>query len=269
MVNGFRGAGQAVKDGLFVLKRHPQIMLYPYLAAIFIVISFPLVNGLVFKIWDSFAHETIFSVTDNAPHNVRILLGLVTFSIFYTTLVTAYFTCAVSASVLANLEGRQTSPLYGFHAVLKHFLKVSKFAILAIFFFPISVVAQRHKLKEPKGLVSVIGSSLSLNMSQLAPVILTENKSVAATIRQSVDTLGSAWHENLVIKIGTYLAIFALIFAGLLPKLLRDTTLDQDAVYIISILAGFLISVLGYVITKVIGSVFTATLYHQAKLNKK
>jgi len=269
VTSAINGAGLAVKEGLLTIKQHPMLLIYPYLAALFIIVTFPLVNALVITVWGSLANESLFSLTDGVSNKIRILLGLVTFSFFYSTFVTAYFTCAISASVLANLDGRPVSWLYGLRMVARHLPRVSKFALLAILFFPISVIAQRHKLKQPRGVVSVIGSSLSLNMSQLAPVILTEQKSLASSIRSSADTLGSAWRQNLVIKISTYAVIFLLVVAGLLPKLLKDSPLNDDATRIITILTGVLLSLIGYVVTKVIGSVFTATLYHQAQSKTK
>lgn len=244
-------------------------MVYPFLAALFILVTFPLVNGLVFKFWNEIAHASLFSVADNSPHTLRILFGLVTFSVFYTIFVSAYFTCAMSADVLARLEGRPTPPLYGLRMVLRNFPRVSKFACLAIFFFPISIISQRHKLKRPKGVVSVIGSSLSLNMSQLSPAILTENKSLGGTIRQSVSTLGSAWRQNLVIKIGMYAAFFLLIAASFLPKLVEDRWFNSETAHIIGVLTGVMLALVGYVMTKVVGSVFTATIYHQASNQPK
>lgn len=265
----FVGAGSAVKKGLGTIKQNPQILIYPYLAALFILVTLPLANGLVFKLWDSVAHGSIFTAIDDTPRSLHILVGLVSFSLFYTIFVSAYFTCAMSADVLAKLEGRSTPPLYGLRMVGRNFLRVSKFALLAIFFFPISIFAQRHRLNRPKGGVSVIGSSLSLNMSQLAPVILTKKKSLNGTIRQSVDTLGSAWRQNLVIKIGMYGAIFLLVSASFLPKLVEDHWFNGETAHIVGVLTGVMLTLVGYVVTKVIGSVFTATLYYQASRQHK
>ena len=260
-------AGSIVRQSLSILKQDPQLLTYPYVAGFFILITFPIINSLVFKIWDSIAHNSLFSVADNAPRDLRILLGLVTFSFFYSTFVSAYFTCAISAAVLAKLENRPTPPLYGFRVVFRRFGTVTKFAFLAIFFFPLSVFAQRRKVPS-RGIVSVVGSSLSLNMSQLAPVILTENKSITATIRQTVNTLGAAWHEGLVIKIGTYAVLILLLMIGFLPKILEDYWFDSGTAHLIGTLAGVLLSLVAYVVTKVVGSVVTTNLYYQAKTTK-
>jgi hypothetical protein len=162
----------ALYGGLVVIRRHPQILIYPYLAALFILVTYPIVNGIVFKLWSSLSSESIFVSAGEGPEFLRILVGLVAFSAFYAIFITGYFNVAMAAGVQAGLEKRKVSFLYGISQVIKTFPKVTKFAVLAIFFFPLSIIAQRSKL--PKGLPGVIGSSLSLSMAQLSPVILTE-----------------------------------------------------------------------------------------------
>ena len=269
----FRGAGWAVVNGLGVLKAHPQILIYPYLAALFILLTFPVVNGLVFKVWDEVAHSTIFTtvndsaVIEETPRFLRILFGLVAFSVFYTIFVAAYFTTAMAASTLANLDKKPTTWYYGLAAVGRHFGRVTKFALIAIFFFPLSIIAQRHK--PVKELPGVIGSSLSLNMAQMAPAMLSTKQGVIPTIRQAVDTLGSAWKENLVIKVGLWIVIFAVLSAGFLPQFVQEHWVDADSAQLVGALTTILLSFVVYVVTKVIGSVFTATLYHQSSNKKK
>lgn len=268
ITDAFSGAGSAVRIGLGAIRRNPQVLIYPYLAATFILVTFPIVNGVVFEIWDSLWHSSVISLADQTPRNLRILLGLVTFSFFYTIFITAFFSAAMSAEILTKLENDKAPVTRGLSLVIKNFPRIAKFALLAIFFFPLSIIAQRHKL--PKGLPHVLGSSLSLNMAQLAPVVLFEKKSVLASIRQSVDTLGGAWKENLVIKIGLWLLILLLLSIAFLPGLLEEHWVDSDTAQLIGALSAVLLSFVGYVVAKVIGGVFTATLYHQAQgRNKK
>ena len=262
-------AWRAVLVGLSAFKNSPQILIYPYLSAVFIIATFPIVNGVVLGIWSQFDQADLTSVAEGAPPAVKAIFGLVTFSVFYTIFVAAFFTSAISAEVTANLGGRSGTSLRGLRLVLGRFWKVAKFALLAIFFFPLALVAQRQQLKQIKKIPSIFGRSLSVNMAQLAPVILTQDKSVMATIRQSVDTLGRAWAPNLVIKVCTWIVFFTVIFMGFLPGWLENAWFDSDTAHLVGIITGVLLALVGYVITKVIGSVFTATLYHQAVVSKE
>jgi len=257
MTESIRGALDVVKNSLKVVKSHPEIAAYPYAASIFIVVTYPLVSASIFAHW----YNRIFSdVGEVAPHKVAIIIGLVGFTAFYPALVTAYFTCAASISVIAKLEGRSTPPFYGLLRVAKNFLRVTRFAILSVFFFPIGIYVQRRKL--PRGLVGVLGSSFTLHMAQVAPAILTTHKRFGATVRDAIDTLGKTWREGLVLKIAMYLFIFLVIA---LPKLIQHGFFKSHA----ASNAGWLISLeLGassLVVFKVINSIFTAVMYHQAK----
>jgi len=251
------GALHVIKQTTKVLRAHPEMAVYPYSALLFIAITYPLVSANIFVRW----YSDIFSgVGQVAPHKVGAIIGLVGFSAFYTALVTAYFTCAVSAGVLAKLENRPTPPLYGLRQVLKHFFRVTRFAILSVFFFPAGIYAQRDKL--PRGFVGVIGSSFTLHMAGVAPAVLTTRKSFNATIRDSVDTLGRAWRSSLVLKIGMYLSIFIIV---VLPKLVQHGFFKSHTASNIGWLVSLELATSSYVTFKVINSIFTTVLYHQAK----
>jgi len=262
--NVFSGAFTIIRQGFKAINKDPQIMIYPYLAVLIILITFPLINSLAYGIWDKATYYTHFSITDETPQRLRILLGLVTFYVFYTGLITAYFTCAVSASVIEKLEGRPTTPLYGLRLVFRHFLRVTEFAVIAIFLFPLGIIAQYKKLGKPKGVVEVLGSSLSLQIAQLAPAILSENKNIMGTVRHSMDTLGKAWHENLVIKLIMYAVLFGLAFLSFLPKLVEHYWFDGNTSHAAGWAAAALLGASSYVVVKVIGTVFTTTLYHKS-----
>lgn len=258
--NPFVGALSVIKDSVKVAKDHPEILVYPYAALLFISITFPIVSATIFAHW----YRQIFSQTAIiTPHKTGAIVGLVGFSAFYTALVTAYFTCAVSAGVMSKLEGRPTPPFYGLLRVAKNFLRVTKFALLSVFFFPAGVYAQRRKL--PGGFVGVIGSSLTLHMAQVAPAVLTTNKKFGATIRDSIDTLGKAWHEGLILKIGMYAVIFLIVA---LPKLIQHGLFKSHGASTVGWLISLELATSSYVALKVINSIFTTVLYYQARDKK-
>jgi len=252
-----RGAAAVVKDGFKVATRNPQIVASIYSGFLFISLTYPLVGASLFAHW----YNRIFAQAgDLAPHRARIILGLVGFSVFYAALVTAYFSCAISASVLAKLEGRSTPPLYGWRQVSRHFLRITRFAFAAVFFFPMAVYAQRRKL--PKGVVGVVGNSLTLHMAQVAPEILTEHKGVGATIRGAIKTFSRTWREGLVLKVWMYIGIFLVIA---LPKLIQHYIFHSRTAANVGWLVSLELATSGLVIFKLINTVFTTVLYHQSR----
>jgi hypothetical protein len=267
-VNSFKEASIIVGEGLRTIKRDPQIMLYPYLAVLVILITFPFANQIVHDTWNKLFNYYSLGIADEAPHRVRTLLGLVTFYFYYTSLITSYFTIAIAASVLKKLEDKPTTPLFGLKIIFKHFPKVSLFAALSILLFPLSIIAQRKKLKSPKKIVEVVGSSFSLQTAQLAPAILYKKMNVFQTIRNSVETLGKSWKANLVIKMMTYLTVVILAFMSFLPKAVEHYWFDDNTSHIIGWIATIFLGIVSYVVIKVIGTVFTTTTYYKAA-NKK
>jgi len=245
------------------------MLIYPYSAIIFILLTSPIVGRLVFSMWNRVQQpEVIDQVTKAAPNELLVQLGLVTFSVFYTIFVTSYFTCMISAATLAQLEGRSTSLLYGLKVVARRFFRVSKFALLAIFFLPMGIMAQRRKMTSPRGIFEAISSSFSLSMSQLAPAIVTSRKGVYETLRHSVDTLGQLWKESLVIRFGTFLAILLLGSISFLPKLIENWWFDGQTAHAVGWIVTALLGASSYVLLRVISTIFTTTLYYQAKAKK-
>lgn len=242
------------------------MLIYPYSAIIFILLTSPIVGRFVFSVWRRVQQpEVIDQVAKAAPNELLVQLGLVTFSVFYTFFVTSYFTCMISAATLAQLEGKPTSLFYGLRVVARRFFRVSKFALLTIFFLPMGIIAQRRKLTGPRGIFEVISSSFSLSLSQLAPAIVTGQKGVYETLRHSVDTLGQLWKESLVIRLGTFLAILLLGSVSFLPKLIESWWFDGRTAHAIGWIVTVLLGASSYVLLKVISTVFTTSLYFEAK----
>lgn len=254
-----RDTGNVISDTLKVLKEHPEVAFYPYIATLFVSITYPLISTTLFARWYG---RVFYETSIYVPHKAGLILGVVGFSVFYAALVGAYCSCAVAAGVIAKLEGRPTPPLYGLMRVGRHFFRVTRFAILSLLFFPIGIYVQRKKL--PEGWVVVIGSSLTLHMAQVAPAVLTTTKPVEETVSYSIDTLGKAWRQSLVLKIGMYTAIFLLI---VLPKLVQHGLFKSHSSF------GWILSLeigaSGLVGVKVLNSIFTAVMYHHARLNSK
>ncbi len=257
------------KRSFKILLKNPEILIYPYLAIVFILVTYPLVGRFVFNTWHHVQQPTVVTqVSGHAPHILLVHLGLVTFSVFYTIFVTSYFIAAMSVVVLAKLEDRKTPPLYGLWVVSKRFWRVSKFALLAIFFMPLGIIAQRRKLGRPKGVFEAISSSFSLSMSQLAPEVVTGSKGVFDTTTDTVETLGKAWRESLTIRIGTFTAILLFGLISFLPKVIEHYWFDNGGVHLLGWILTALFGASSYVLIRVIGATLTTTLYYEAKQKK-
>ena len=255
--SSLRETRKVISDSLKVLKEHPELTAYPYVATLFISITYPLAGASIFAQWYG---RIFYDAGLYVPHKAGLIIGLVGFSVFYAALVSAYFSCAVTASVIAKMENRPTPPLHGFGQVFKRFGRVTRFAVLSVFFFPIGVYAQRQRL--PEKWLAVFGSSLTLRMAQVAPAVLTTDKKIGETIRESVNVMGRAWRPSLVLKVLMYVIIFLII---ILPKLIQKGFFRSPSASSVGWILSLEIAVSGLVGIKVLTSIFTAVMYHQAQ----
>lgn len=255
-----QNAGKVVRQAFGILGSDAAIVAYPILVFLVALITLPAINALVLAIFNGFADNAIFAAGEDTAKTLFYYTAIFV-TVAYTALIISYFTSIISAAVLARLEGHKAPFLVGLRLVYRHKARIAKFGILSVplLLIPLGIIVQRKRKK----LIPVLGSSISLSMAQLAPAILSDKDGVSYTINHSVDTLGKAWKEGLVLKVGSYLTLIALGFLSFLPKIIENTELSDEATrearWIVSILLflGLLI------VTKVLGAVFTATLYWQ------
>lgn len=262
------GAGRVVRFGVKGLVKNPQIAVYPYIAASFILLTSPIVTSLVINLWNRIEPGVIDRASSELPNVFWEQLGVVAFPVFYAIFVTSFFVCAVAASTLAQLDGRKIPVYYGLQVLGRRFGRIALFALLAPFFFPLGLIAQRRRFRTVKGAWRAISSSFSLNTAQMAPAIVSRDQGVYESVCRTVDRLGMMWKESLVIRIGTFLAILLLGSASFLPKLIESWWFDGDTARIVGWIATILLGASSYVMLRVISTVFTTVIYHQAKSRK-
>lgn len=260
---------QIMHRGLKVLKNDPHILIYPYLAVIFLLITSPLVGRFVINTWGRVQQPGIVGqVSQAAPHRLLAHLGLVSFSVFYTIFVTAFFTCMMAASTLDELADKKPGLFYGAKVVGRQFPRIFWFCLLAIFFFPMGIIAQAHKFRSARGAFEAISSSFSLSMQQLAPAIVTSKKGVFETVRHGLSTIGELWKESLLIRVLLFLVVVGLGALSFLPRLIDEWLNNSESSHFVAWVVTVLLGATSYVLVKVIGTVFTTTLFHEAKQRK-
>ena len=168
----FHHAGIVIHESFLALKNSPWLVMYPATALGVFALTLPIVSAIVIPLWHKTASPGIITdASQRVPHPLASHVGLVVFSAYYLAFVFAYFNCAITGDVLAKLQNESRGTFDGLFEVKQRFGRVTKFAILSVFFFPLSIIAQRRKLRSPRGFVEVIGGSLSLSTTQLAPAI--------------------------------------------------------------------------------------------------
>jgi hypothetical protein len=255
-------------QGLGVLRSDIAIGVYSLFVFLLVLLTIPLINGILLAVANHLANQSIFTPEHHIVKAFFVAIALF-ISAACVAMLLSYFTCAVAASTLSQLEGHPAPLLKGLRLFGGRFRHITKFAFVSVAFIPIGFWAQRRKfagVSVNRAKVEVVGSSLSLSMAQLAPVILSEDKEVYEAVQHSVNTLGKAWREGLVIKISTYIAIFVLtLLIGFLPTLAQGLFFTSSFSQAMSRLLTLLLIICLLITTKVLGTVFTTTLYWQVR----
>lgn len=261
-----KNARVAIRQGLTALRGDITILVYPLFVFILVLASLAAVNELISSTTNSLAEESIFKPGQGLS---KILFGIASFLLFYFYLavMTGGFTCVVAASVMAELDGHRTPLLKGIKTVVHSLPRIVLFAALSILFIPLGFMAQRSKWHNKPH--DVIGSSLSLNMAQMAPAILSQKTGVLETIRTSVNVMGVAWKENILIKGFMYGTIILLGAISFLPAYLERNWFNEASADEIGWAVRVILFISFLVATKVLISVFTATLYWRVTNHKQ
>lgn len=260
------GAGRVSAKSFKSLARSPQIAIYPFLAAGFILITSPIISAFVIDMWHKVEQPVLVSgVTNQTPNIVLQHLGLVAFSVYYATFVADYFVCAAADATLAMLEDRKTTVFYELSSLRHKFLRITKFCLVSIFFMPLGIIAQRKKMNTVRGAFEVIISSFSLSMPQLAAEVMTSDDTIMHTIRKSSDTLGKLWKENLVIRAGMIGSVLLLGSISFLPKLIEQLLFNSPTAHAVGWVLTAVLGASSYVLLHVMSTVITTTLYFEAK----
>lgn len=254
-----RSAGEISWQGFSSVRRDVFIIVYPIMVFLVVLITVPTINALILAAFNGAAHHSIFSFDEQTTKAFFYYIAVIVTAL-YTALIISFFTCLVSAAVLAELDGKPAPFLHGLKLVYRHRNKIARFGVFSIpfVFIPVGILAQRHKIF--KSTVAVVGSSFSLSMAQLAPAILSEDEEdLYPTVRHTISTLGQAWREGLVLKIGSYIVLALLALASLLPKVLGGSA--SGPVHFANWLVPIFVFLGFLIVTKVLSAILTATLY--------
>jgi hypothetical protein len=260
-----RGARGVAIQGFDVLRKDLAVTVYSVFVFLLVLLTIPTINTILLAAANGLANEPLFSSHHHFAKIIFVALSLFISAVCVAILL-SYFACAVAASTLAQLDGHPAPLLKGLSIFRNRFRHISKFALISIAYIPIGFAAQRRKLANGTHInrAEVIGSSFSLSSAQLAPAILYEDKSIYETVQHSVETLGKAWREGLVIKAFIYLTVILLTLSiGLVPTFVQAYFSNSSTSQELGRLLTIMLVICLLITAKVLGTVFTATLYWQ------
>jgi hypothetical protein len=266
-----KGAKNVTIQGLDVLRKDLAVTVYSVFVFVLLLITIPLINTILLAIANNLANQSIFQ---SEHHLAKVIFAAVAIfaSAACAAMLLSYFTCAVAASTLAQLDGHPAPLLKGLKVFKNRFRHITKFAMVSIAYIPIGFLAQQRKMSDGTTIkkAEVVGSSFSLSSAQLAPVILSEDKGIFETVQHAVDTLGRAWREGLVIKTAIYASVlFLTLLISAVPTLVQAYWFDSGMSQVVARWLTILLVISLLLTAKVLSTVFTATLYWRVSSDKE
>jgi hypothetical protein len=247
-IPAYHSALKIIKKGFWALKSDPAIVIYPLLLLLALISTLTTISAWIYSAANAISHEAAFQ-SQQSVFVIGFDILAILLSTIYGYMLLSFFSSLIAASVIGHLEGKSAPLIYGIKLTSKHFRRIMHFAFLSLILIPLGILSQRHKWKEPRPAVEVLGSSLSLNIAGLSPAIISGTEGVEETIIKTIVTMGKAWRENLIIKAGIYLILIIIA-----------VSISLSTNGLLSLLLGMAF----FIVAKVFTSVFTATIYWHA-----
>ena len=227
-MNIFQRSWEITKISFRVIKKDKELLIYPFLAAIFsMIFSVAILFPAIFFSW----------VDNGIPEDMSAAFGLIEYLFVFATylglaLIATFFNVCVVYTVKTRFEGGNATLGSSFKFAFSKFHLIIAWSLLSatvgLLLYLLDVIAEnmgqigRVIVKMIRGL---IGMAWSLVTIFVIPGMVYYGLKPKDAIKKSVDTLGKTWGESIVRHFGMALIqfLFFLLGAG------------------ISILIGFLI----------------------------
>ena len=255
------------KESLGVIRKDPELMIFPIVSFITCVVAFGTIGVLGF-FTDSFGGDNTVSA-----------LGIVLIFLFYfvTYFVTIYFQVALVASVKLRLAGGNPTLGYGIGEANKRLGAIASWAVIAaivgLILRMLEGAARRNR--GIGGIVAqiaigLVGMAWSLATFFVIPIIAYEGVGGFEAIKRSVGVIKRRWGEAVVGQAGIGLIMWGLAILvgavfGIIGILLLTSGGTVGTVIGVAFISVAVLGVLSIVVlAATLQSVYTAALYEYA-----
>ena len=255
------------KESLGVIRKDPELMIFPIVSFIACVVAFGTIGVLGF-FTDSFGGDNTVSA-----------LGIVLIFLFYfvTYFVTIYFQVALVASVKLRLAGGNPTLGYGIGEANKRLGAIASWAVIAaivgLILRMLEGAARRNR--GIGGIVAqiaigLVGMAWSLATFFVIPIIAYEGVGGFEAIKRSVGVIKRRWGEAVVGQAGIGLIMWGLAILvgavfGIIGILLLTSGGTVGTVIGVAFISVAVLGVLSIVVlAATLQSVYTAALYEYA-----
>lgn len=246
---------ELAKESFEVIKKDNEILLFPILSGITCLIFVTLM------IVPIFIAGTIFGESLNNPF---ILYGGLFVFYLVTSFIVVFFNTALVSCAHIRLTGGDPTFRDGISQALMHLKKIFAWAVISATVGVILSFLRDENNIIGQVVISMIGMAWGLLTYFVVPVMILEDLSIVASVKQSTSLFRKTWGESIVGP-GSISLIFIIIgLVALLPLFLLLLFGNVSL-----IMAGFTIYIILIVVLAIIASalqgVFNTALYIYAK----
>ncbi len=271
MFDKLNNSWQLVKASWAVLQADKELLLFPVMSSIVMIITFIVFLLPVGAIFGIFAVATEATAgSESVAANGMEIIGIVLTFIFYviTYTVSLFFNVALVGAALIRLDGGDPTVADGIKIARERLGKIVQYAVMSA---TIGLVLQWLRDRGFIGQIVASITEFAWNVATflVVPILIVKDISPWEAVKESTGLLKKTWGEQLVANfgIGTVfgLIFFLVIFGGGALVVGLASLLNSGAILVIGIIALIVICMVLGTISGALGGIYQAMLYRFAE----
>ncbi len=267
MFEQFSRSWKLVKESLAVLRHDKEIMLFPVVSGILTVLAF-------ISLFIPFVFFSLFAGGDiSSPFFYSLLF------IYYliTSFIVIFFNTGLITCAHMRLNGKDPTFKDGIKNAWKHVGNIFVWSLIsATVGLLLRMIIDRIENSERLGpfgkiigmiFISLLGMAWSFLTFFVIPVMVFENKTAFASIKQSGSLFKKTWGENVVGQFSMGLVFGLLGLLGIIPVMLAFFSGSVTMLVIIGGLTVLYWMILA-ILSTTLNGIFVAAMYNFAKTGK-
>lgn len=265
MFEHFSRSWKLVKESFTVLKKDKEIMLFPVVSGILTIIAF---ISLIIPF-------TIITLGGDISSPAFYLLLFIYY--LFSSFIVIFFNTGLITCAHMRLNGKDPTFKDGIKNAWKHVGNIFVWSIIsATVGLLLRMIVDRIENSERLGpfgkiigmiFISILGMAWSFLTFFVIPVMIFENKSAFASIKQSGSLFKKTWGENVIGQFSMGLVFGLLSLIGIIPLVLAFFSGSLPVIIIVGGLAVLYWVILAILSTSLNG-IFVAAMYNYAKNGK-
>lgn len=265
-IGKFRASYLLVTESFELLIKDKEIMLFPILSTLF---SFLIIGSLALFFYTTlFLSGADIKIIENPQGGMMVIHYVFIFLTYFASIfIATFFNAGIVTIVHARINGQDLS--FG-DGVKNSFKNIGKIFVWSLISSTVGIVLRiifdRSKLLG-KIIIAILGATWGVITFFIVPVLILENKSPFASIKESAVAFKRTWGETLIMNFSMGLFFGIIIIALFILYFASWFTMNF---YIIAAASVVFIAslVIVSVISSTLNTIFKVVLYEYAKYGK-